>query len=87
MNISMILTIKYPDSEWICDGDEYSGLTWLSESPKPTEDKLIELWPKVQKELAEKTQAKIDSKESAISKLKALGLTVDEVELAFGLKS
>lgn len=87
MDIPMILTISYKGSEWTLDGDNYSGLTWLSDAPKPTEEELLALWPTVQEEIAAEAQAKIDAKTSAIAKLEALGLTVDEIKTAFGLES
>jgi hypothetical protein len=87
MDISTILVRKYSGSEWTLDGDDYAGLTWLSSTPKPTEQQLQDFWPLVQAELQAESQAKIDAKASAISKLQALGLTVDEVEVAFGLKA
>ena len=87
MNIAEILLNKYPGSEWTLSGQEYSGLEWLSDSPKPTKKQVEDLWPTVQAELQAAAQAKIDAKASAISKLQALGLTVDEVEAAFGLSN
>ena len=87
MNYPIILATKYKGSEWILDGDSYEGLIWLSDTPKPTKSALEALWPEVQAELQAAKQAKIDAKASAISKLKALGLTVDEVEAAFGLSN
>ena len=85
MDIAIILSTKYIGSEWTLDGDSYQGLTWLSKTPKPTQDELKELWAEVQSELKAKAKAKIDAKASAIAKLEALGLTVEEVEVAFGL--
>jgi hypothetical protein len=87
MNIVEILSNKYSGSEWSLVGEDYSGLQWLSDTTKPTEEELADLWPEVQAELAAKAQAKIDAKSSAIAKLEALGLTVEEVEVAFGLKA
>jgi hypothetical protein len=87
MDIVKILVSKYPGSEWTLVGEDYSGLEWLSNTTKPTEEELADLWPEVQAELAAKAQAKIDAKSSAIAKLEALGLTVEEVEVAFGLKA
>jgi hypothetical protein len=43
MNIAQILTRKYPGTLWALIGDDYSGLEWLDESPKPTEAEL-EAW-------------------------------------------
>ena len=87
MDITAILSSKYKGSEWSLDGDLYAGLTWVSNTPKPTEEELQELWPEVQAELQAEKQAKVDAKASAIAKLEALGLTVEEVEVAFGLKA
>lgn len=36
MNIPLILETNYPGTEWSITGDDYSGLEWLDESPKPT---------------------------------------------------
>lgn len=36
MNIALILTKNYPNSLWTLEGEDYSGLTWLSEDAKPT---------------------------------------------------
>ena len=85
MDISQILVSKYSNDEWTLNGDSYEGLTWLSDSPKPTEQELQELWTEVELELQAKAQANIDAKASAIAKLKTLGLTLEEVEAAFGL--
>jgi hypothetical protein len=85
MDISIILSTKYVGSEWTLDGDSYEGLTWLSDTPKPTKKQLEDLWPEVATEVQAARQAKIDAKNSAIAKLQTLGLTVNEVEVAFGL--
>ena len=85
MDIPQILTSKYAGSEWTLSGDDYKGLTWLSDTEKPTEEELADLWEEVQADIAAEAQAKLDAKASAIAKLQALGLTVDEVQVAFGL--
>ena len=87
MDIASILTRKFEGAEWTLNGDDYTGLTWLSDSPKPTEEELAALWPEVQAEIAAEAQAKIDAKASAVAKLQALGLTVEEVQVAFGLEA
>ena len=86
MDIATILTRKYASSEWTLSGEDYIGLTWLSDLPKPTEKDLEALWSDVQAEIAAEAQAKIDAKTSAIAKLEALGLTVEEIKTAFGLE-
>ena len=87
MDIATILTRKYEGAEWTLDGDDYTGLTWLSDTPKPTKSALEGLWSEVQAEIAAEAQAKLDAKASAIAKLEALGLTVEEVSVAFGLEA
>ena len=52
MNIPSILSRKFEGSEWALNGEEYAGLTWLSDSAKPTESELEALWPEVQHEVA-----------------------------------
>jgi hypothetical protein len=85
MDIKAILETNYKGKIWGLVGESYSGLEWLDESPKPTEEELEDQWEEVQSKVAFAEQAKIDAKASAISKLQALGLTVQEVEAAFGL--
>ena len=87
MDISKVLSRKFQGSEWTLNGDTYEGLTWLSEGNAPTESELQKLWPTVQAEIAAEVQAKEDARLSAIAKLGVLGLTVDEVQAAFGLKA
>ena len=87
MDIITVLTRKFEGAEWLLSGDTYEGLEWLSDSPKPTEEALEALWPDVQAEIAAEAQAKIDAKASAVAKLQALGLTVEEVQVAFGLEA
>jgi len=86
MDIAIILSTKYIGSEWTLDGNSYAGLTWLSESTKPTEKQLESQWEEVQAKIAAEEKRKIDAKSSAIEKLAALGLTPEEVKVAFGLE-
>ena len=87
MDISIILTRKFPGAQWTLDGDEYAGLNWADKTGKPTKKALEDLWPTVQAEMAAEKQAQIDAKASAISKLESLGLTLEEVKVAFGLEN
>lgn len=80
-----ILTRKYPGQEWVLSGDTYEGLTWISDTEKPSQEELDGLWETVQSEIAAEEQAKADAKASAIAKLEALGLTVEEIQEAFGI--
>jgi hypothetical protein len=48
MDIALILSDKYPNTVWTLDGDDYEGLEWLDDSPKPTKKALENAWPEVQ---------------------------------------
>ena len=52
MNISQVLTKRFPDAEWTLNGDSYSGLTWLSAGKKPTLKALEAEWAQVEYEIA-----------------------------------
>jgi hypothetical protein len=45
-----VLTRNYAGQEWTLNGDTYDGLTWLSDTPKPTQAELDAQWPQVQYE-------------------------------------
>ena len=42
-----VLVTNYPGTNWIINGDDYSGLEWLDNSPKPTQAELDAQWPEV----------------------------------------
>lgn len=48
MDIALILTTNYPGTQWALTGEEYAGLEWLDESPKPTKASLEKQWADVQ---------------------------------------
>jgi hypothetical protein len=43
-----VLSAIRPGAQWSLDGDDYAGLTWLDDSPKPTKKTLDDAWPQVQ---------------------------------------
>lgn len=84
INYAQILIVNFPNTQWTLDGDVYDGLTWLSDTPKPTQDELDALWESTQATTAAKEQSAKDVKVSALAKLAALGLTQDEVKALIG---
>ena len=53
MDITLILSKRYPGALWTLSGDNYSGLTWLSEdTPQPSLADLEAVWAEVQFEVA-----------------------------------
>jgi hypothetical protein len=84
IDYTLILTTNYVGSSWTLNGDSYDGLTWLSDTPKPTQAELDALWESTQTTIAEQKAQAIAVKESALAKLAALGLTQDEVKALVG---
>jgi hypothetical protein len=47
IDYAAILNANYAGSQWTLDGDTYEGLTWLDNTPKPTQAELDAQWPTV----------------------------------------
>jgi hypothetical protein len=61
IDYALILSVNYAGSQWTLNGDSYDGLTWLSDTPKPTQAELDALAIPTQTAVAKaacKTQAK-----------------------------
>jgi hypothetical protein len=80
-----VLTANYPNAGYTLSGNDYDGLTWLSDTPKPTQAELDAAWPAVQQAQADAVAAKETARASGVAKLESLGLTVDEVSAVFGV--
>ena len=81
IDYAAILTRKYKDAEWTLNGDDYAGLTWISDSTKPTKTALDALWDEVKAEIEAETKGKADAKASLLEKL---GITADEAKILLG---
>ena len=81
IDYTLILSRKYAGQEWILDGDDYSGLTWLSDTAKPTKTTLDNLWSTVQAEIAAEAEAKATAKAALLERL---GITAEEAQLLLG---
>jgi hypothetical protein len=42
-----VLTANYAGAQWTLNGDTYDGLTWLDDTPQPTQAELDAAWPAV----------------------------------------
>ena len=71
-DIAFTLTHSRPGSEWTLDGDEYAGLKWLSDTPKPTEQEITDAYPLAVKALADKEKSRV----KAISDARAFALSL-----------
>jgi hypothetical protein len=78
IDYTKILSTKYATDEWTLDGDNYSGLTWLSDTPKPSQKTLDDLWPEVQAQLQADKENKAAEKQALLDRL---GITADEAAL------
>jgi hypothetical protein len=81
IDYTKILEYKYPTDEWTLNGDDYEGLTWLSDTPKPSKSTLDGLWQEVQDLIQTEKQAKAAQKAALLERL---GLTEDEARLLLG---
>lgn len=81
MNIPLTLKYLRPNEEWTLDGDDYEGLTWLSDTPKPTEAEIAAAFPEAQAQ----TDKIAADRQSGLQKMAtASGLTPEEMA-ALGL--
>jgi hypothetical protein len=60
------------------NGDDYDGLTWLSDSDKPTKAELDAQWDEVKAERDAALLAKIEAKAALLDRL---GITAEEANL------
>jgi hypothetical protein len=75
IDIAFTLAHSHPGSEWILDGDDYAGLTWLSDTPKPTEQEITDAYPLAVKALADKEKARLKALSDARAFALSLGFT------------
>ena len=49
MNVdyAAVLIANYLGAQWTLNGDTYDGLTWLDDTPQPTQAELDAAWPQV----------------------------------------
>jgi hypothetical protein len=79
IDYTQILIRKF-DAQWTLNGDDYEGLVWLSDTPKPTKETLDKLWPEVQDLIESEAKAKAAEKAALLNRL---GITQDETNLLF----
>jgi len=83
-DIAFTLTHSHPGLEWTLDGDDYAGLTWLSDTPKPTEQEIVYAYPLAVAARDAEQATKDTARVSAVAKLSALGLDALEVQAIIG---
>ena len=83
MIIKAILKIN-PIAEVNVRGEDINSIEWLNGTAPISVADIQEQLPIVEQEIKDAAQAKIDKKASANAKLKALGLTDNEIEALKG---
>lgn len=81
IDYTLILRTEYPNDEWTLNGDDYEGLTWLSETPKPTKKQLDDLWKPTIEAIEQKKAEAIAARQVILDRL---GITADEAVLLLG---
>jgi hypothetical protein len=81
IDYTAVLTANYPGAIWTLNGDTYDGLTWLSDTPRPTQEELDGLWDAT---VALIEQEKADKQAARNALLARLGITEDEARMLLG---
>jgi hypothetical protein len=75
-----------PGVEWTMSGDDVENIIWHTEGVTPlTEAEVAAEMTRLEEVKAAEEQAAADRRASAVAKLEALGLTVEEVSTVFGV--
>ena len=69
-----------PDAEFTINADDIDQITWLNGTTPIAKEDIEAMIPTVEAEEAQKILDKETANESAINKLKGLGLTDEEIE-------
>lgn len=80
IDYSTILRRRYAGREWTLNGDNYEGLTWLSDTPKPSKKELDDLYEEVKSEILNEKLEK-EKKRDAI--LEKIGINLEEFKELF----
>lgn len=69
-----------PDAEFTINADDIDQITWLNGTTPIAKENIEAMIPTVEAEEAQKILDKKTANESAVNKLKGLGLTDEEIE-------
>jgi len=78
---SLILSTHFENYQWILNGDNYDGLIWLSDIPKPSKTQLDALWESTVETVRQKKAESIAARQAVLDRL---GLTAEEAQLILG---
>jgi len=81
IDYTLILSTHFVDAEWTLNGDDYEGLTWLSDTPKPSKAELDALWQPTLDIVEQKKSDAIATRQAILDRL---GITAEEAALLLG---
>jgi hypothetical protein len=81
IDYTLILTTHFAGARWTLNGDDYDGLTWLSDTTKPTKAELDALWESTFDAVEQKKSDAIAARQAILDRL---GITEDEAKLLLG---
>jgi len=74
-----------PDTEWVMYGDDLEGIIWHTPNVEPLTTAEVETeMQRLEQAAVDAEAAKVAARESAVAKLSALGLNIDEVNAIVG---
>jgi hypothetical protein len=73
-----------PNAQASISGDDVNTLVWENGTQPINKQQILDLVPTCLAEIEAEEQAKIDNKQSALNKLKALGLSDAEIKALIG---
>ena len=77
--IGNVIAHLRPNGGWVCRGTEYEDIEFMGDEEPFTKEEFTAAFAIVDKLEADKIAAKEAAKQSAIAKLSALGLTIEEI--------
>jgi len=83
MDIAYALSIKWPNSLWRLNGDDYANLEWLSDDAKPTLQELEIAYQQAAADRESLEAADAAAREAAIAHAKSLGFTDDMIAVMY----
>ena len=83
MIVEAILKIN-PNAEVSVNAEDINQITWLNGTAPISKEEILAMIPVVQQEIANKKEQELANKQSALTKLSALGLTEAEIKSIIG---
>jgi hypothetical protein len=85
INTAQAVMSLRPDTEWSMNGDDVENIIWHTDGVEPLTTAEVEAeMQRLEQEVLDVEAAKVAARESAMSKLAALGLSDSEVEAIVG---